>query len=52
MKRNILLVLFAVLMTCCTFVHRHVIRAIIKKEPLPKAPSWHCWVPEKNRRAE
>ncbi|MBQ7992744.1 MAG: hypothetical protein IJM63_01105 [Solobacterium sp.] len=52
MKKNIILVLIGALLTCCTFVHRNVIKAIIKKEPLPKAPKWHCWVPEENRRTE
>ena len=31
----------------CLYVHRRVIKAVIKGEPIPKAPAWHCWV--KNR---
>jgi len=39
-----------VLLGCWLFIHRRVIRARIKHEPMPKAPDWHFWVkPEKRR---
>ena len=38
------------LICCCCFVHRRVIKALLKHEPMPKAPKWHCWIPKKNRR--
>lgn len=34
----------------CAFVHRRVIKAAIKHEPMPKAPKWHFWVKPENRR--
>ena len=39
-----------VLVVCCLFTHRRVIRALIQHEPMPKAPKWHCWVKKENRR--
>jgi hypothetical protein len=50
MKKNIILVLIGMLVTACAFVHRNVIKAIIRKEEMPKAPEWHCWVPRDKRR--
>ncbi len=47
--KKVLLVI-AVLLACCAFVHRRVIRALIKGEEMPKAPKWHTWVPEDKRR--
>jgi hypothetical protein len=41
----------AVLVGCCCFTHRRVIKALVKHEPMPKAPKWHCWVKEENRRS-
>lgn len=35
---------------CCAFTHRRVIKAVINHEEMPKAPSWHFWVKEENRR--
>ena len=35
---------------CCAFTHRRVIGALIKHEPMPKAPAWHVWVKPENRR--
>ena len=40
----------AVLVLCCSFTHHRVIRALIKHEPLPKAPKWHVWIKPENRR--
>ena len=34
----------------CAFVHRRVIKAMIKHEPMPKAPEWHLWIKPENRR--
>ena len=31
-------------MCCMLFVHRRVIRAVAKGEPIPQAPAWHFWV--------
>ena len=38
------------LVVCCLFTHRRVIRALIQGEPMPKAPNWHVWVKKENRR--
>lgn len=46
----IILIVVAVLLLCCCFTHRRVIRALIKHEPIPKAPKWHVWVKLENRR--
>ncbi len=48
---GIIAVIAAVLILCCCFVHRRVIRALIRHEPMPKAPKWHVWVKPGNRRA-
>lgn len=40
----------AAVVTCCVYTHRRVIRALITGEEMPKAPEWHFWVPEENRR--
>ncbi len=39
------------LIACCCYTHRRVIRALIKHEPMPKAPGWHFWVPKDKRRS-
>jgi hypothetical protein len=41
-----------VLVGCCLYTHRRVIKAVVKHEEMPKAPKWHCWVKEENRRSE
>ena len=46
----IALVVVVLLVACCCYTHRRVIRALIKHEPMPKAPKWHCWVKKENRR--
>lgn len=43
-------IIIAVLVLCCCFTHRRVIKALINHEPMPKAPKWHCWVKKENRR--
>ncbi|MBQ9042670.1 MAG: hypothetical protein IJ111_07630 [Eggerthellaceae bacterium] len=31
---------------CCLVVHRNVVKAMIKGEPLPEPPEWHkAWHP-------
>ena len=35
---TIILIVVAVLIVCCCFTHRRVIRALVKHEPMPKAP--------------
>lgn len=45
-------IIIGVLLLCCCLVHRRVIKALIKHEPMPKAPKWHVWVKPENRRAE
>ena len=47
---TIILIVVAVLVVCCCFTHRRVIRALLKHEPMPKAPKWHVWVPRTGRR--
>lgn len=43
-------IIVAVPVVCCCITHHRVIRALIKHEPMPKAPKWHCWVKKENRR--
>ncbi len=43
-------IIICLLLVCCAFVHRRVIAALIKGEPMPKAPKWHFWVAEDKRR--
>ncbi|MBQ9326341.1 MAG: hypothetical protein IJ246_11275 [Clostridia bacterium] len=38
------------LLVCCCFSHRRVILALIRHEPMPKAPKWHFWIKEENRK--
>ena len=45
----IVLIVVCVLLVCC-FTHRRVIRALLRHEPMPKAPNWHVWVKKENRR--
>ncbi len=52
MKRGtIIWLIVLVLCAGCLFTHRRVIRALLKHEPMPKAPRWHCWVKPENRRS-
>ena len=44
-------IIVAVLVVCCCFTHRRVIKALINHEPMPKAPNWHFWVKPENRRS-
>ncbi len=44
------MIVVIVLVCCCCFTHRRVIRALIKGEPMPKAPKWHFWVKPEQRR--
>ena len=44
-------IIIAVLAVCCCITHRRVIRALIRHEPMPKAPMWHVWVRPENRRS-
>jgi hypothetical protein len=30
-------------MIACAIVHRRVIKAMVKGEPLPEPPAWHTW---------
>ena len=48
-KKPIALIIILLLITVFVYIHRRVIRAFIKGEPMPSAPSWHVWVPESNR---
>jgi len=48
---TIILIVVCILVVCCLFTHRRVIRALIKHEPMPKAPKWHFWVKETDRRS-
>ena len=43
-------IIVAVLVLCCCFTHHRVIKALIKHEPMPKAPKWHVWGKPENRR--
>ncbi|MCR5168279.1 MAG: hypothetical protein K6C13_13875 [Oscillospiraceae bacterium] len=49
MTKGIMIVsVVCVLLLCCGFTHRRVIKALLKHEPMPPAPKWHFWC--KNRR--
>ncbi len=48
--KTIIPVIICVIFMCCLIVHRRVIKALIKREPMPKAPKWHFWVSKKGRR--
>ena len=48
---TIILIIVLILVACCLFTYRRVIKALIKHEPMPKAPSWHFWVSKENRRS-
>ncbi len=51
MKRStIAAIIICPLFACCLYTHRRVIKALVKGEPMPKAPKWHCWVKKENRR--
>ncbi len=50
-KLKLVLVIVCALLLCCCFVHRRVIKALITKSPMPKAPKWHFWVKPENRRS-
>lgn len=50
--KTIVWIVVIVLCACCLFTHRRVISALIKHEPMPKAPKWHIWVDPKNRRED
>ena len=43
-------IIICLLLACCCFTHRRVIKALIDHEPMPKAPKWHVWVKPENRR--
>ena len=47
---TIIWIVVCLLVLCCLFTHRRVIRAMINHEPMPKAPKWHSWVKPENRR--
>ncbi len=48
-KDTIIRIIACVLVLCCVYAHRRVIRAVIKHEPMPEAPKWHIWC--KDRRS-
>ena len=50
MKKIIKRTVCCALVLCCCYTHRRVIKAAVKGEPMPKAPGWHVWVPEENRK--
>ena len=39
--KGIIGIIVVLLVVCCCYTHRRVIRALIKNEPMPKAPKWH-----------
>ena len=46
MKKLKLLVLLGIF----AYVHRNVIEGFLTGTEIPKAPSWHTWLPEDKRR--
>ena len=51
MKPGYIVLIFVCVLLLCCFTHRRVIRALIKHEPMPKAPKWHFWVKKEGRRS-
>ena len=47
---TIIWIIVALLVVCCFFSHRRVIAALLKHEPMPKAPNLHCCVKKEIRR--
>ena len=47
----IVLIIICLLVLCCLFTHRRVLKALIRHEDMPKAPDWHFWVKKGNRRS-
>ena len=47
---TIIWIIVAILVVCCCYSHRRVIKALVKHGPRPKAPKWHVWVSEKGRK--
>ena len=43
------LLIVCILLVCCCYTHRRVIRALIRHEQMPQAPKWHVWC--KNRKS-
>jgi len=50
MKKVIAGIAIGALVGCCAYTHRRVIKALVKGEPMPKAPAWHIWVKPEDRR--
>ncbi|MBO7674599.1 MAG: hypothetical protein J6S63_06280 [Atopobiaceae bacterium] len=50
MKKAIVGIAIGALVGCCAYTHRRVIKALVKGEPMPKAPAWHIWVKPEDRR--
>lgn len=48
-RKPIALIIILILISVLVYIHRRVIHALIKSEPMPAAPSWHVWIPETNR---
>lgn len=44
-------IIIGVLVLCCCISHRRVLKALFTHSPMPKAPKWHVWVKEENRRS-
>ncbi len=44
-------IIVVILVLCCCYSHRRVIKALLGKGPMPKAPKWHFWVKTENRRS-
>ena len=42
-NKKVIIIVAAVLIVCWCFTHRRVIRALVRHEPMPKAPKWHFW---------
>ena len=50
-RKILVKVLICLLSGCCVYTHRRVIHAWLNGEPMPKAPTWHCWVRPENRKS-
>ncbi len=46
---GVIAALVCMLLLCFAVVHRRVIIAKIRHQPMPKAPKWHFWVKKEDR---
>lgn len=48
-KETMIWIIVCALVACFVCIHRRVIRALIRHEPMPAAPKWHVWCKDRRR---